>query len=328
MEARDGVIHIPDVMIAQVIENATDAVRLSGVALLISSVTITRPFTPRALRSLQQNFSHLFMETDVHVRGEVLVYVQRLVDRIKAAVGLLSRATEKAADKNRQQRADDGSQVGRITSGLLLQQHREFVRSFLRYVKTQLHPAAAYQRHITGLRSLIVLAKSGLDGRIPTRQLSKPAPAAQWPFSEQIFEPTLTRLLQDLLMDPFEDVRTLAASLLTMQANVVEVSSRTMYSKFLKKAEHIMLLSGRADHADGVSRVNAIVFEAAGRLNLASNESQVSRESQMESLIRRLEERVLVAKNNMAQAVGKFPMHGVLSSLRCVLSLEPKIYRD
>jgi hypothetical protein len=90
-----------------------------------------------------------------------------------------------------------------------------------------------------------------------------------------------------------------------------------MYPKFLKRAEYMMLKSGRADHADGVSRAHAIVFEAASHLTYSSDDSIPDRISQLESLIGRLENRILLAKDNLALAVGKYPLHGVLASLRC-----------
>jgi hypothetical protein len=318
MVVRDGVISIPDAMLAQVVENATDSVRLSGLALLISSSSVTRPFTPRALRCLHLNLTHLFMETDVHMRGEVLVCIQRLVDRIKAAMGLLRRVAGKIANGNVHQKSGSQHETTIALPGSVLEEHRKFLRSFLSFVKSQLHPAAAYQRHVTGLRSLIIVAKSGLDERVAQFRLSKQAQvkeAARWPFHEPIFEPALTRMLQDLLMDPFEDVRSFAASLLVMQADIAGASSGAIYSKFMERAECIMLSSGRADHADGVSRANAIVFEAADHL-ASSNDLKLSKESQMESLVSKLENGVLLAKNNIPLAVGKFPLHGVLASLR------------
>jgi hypothetical protein len=320
LRLQDGVLYIPETMLAQLLQDAEDSIRLSGLALMITSVSVTKPFTSFALRCVKRNLSHLFMETDVHVRGEMLVHIQRLVDRIKAASGPLSRSAEKMKKTQPQKPKLTQDKLVHNHFEQLLSEHHNFLRYLLKLAKAQLHPAAAYQRHIAGLRTLIILAKSGLDGRLPHDQLSKQAQAkeaARWPFAEPTFDSALTRMLQDLLMDPFEDVRNFASTLLVMQASIPEPGNGLAYSKFTKRAEVMMLASGRADHADGVSRGNAIAFEAAYVLEYG-NGGKISREDLVESLLNRLEQRLLLAKSNMSKAVAQSPLHGALASLRCV----------
>jgi hypothetical protein len=309
-------------MLARLLEDASDPIRLSGLSLMITSVSVTKPFTSFALRCFKRNLSHLFMETDVYVRGEILVYIQRIVDRIKAATGPLNRSAAKLKQGQALRPNLFRSRAGCNQYEKALSEHHEFLRSLLKLARAQLHPAAAYQRHIAGLRNLTILAKSGLDSRLPLDQLSKQAQAkeaAKWPFHESIFDPALTRILQDLLMDPFEDVRSFASALLIMQASILEPENGVAYSKFTKRAEIMMLASGRADHADGVSRGSAIVFEAADRLEY-SNGHRISREALVESLLGRLEQRIRLAQNSMSKAVAQYPLHGNLASLRFVHS--------
>ncbi|KIW02506.1 uncharacterized protein PV09_06306 [Verruconis gallopava] len=328
VQIHNDMVHIPETALAKILEHDSCNLRLSGLALVISSATVTRPFTGSTLRCLERNFSHLFMETDLYVRGEVLVYVQRLVDRIKAATAALTRIVSKRKSECDDRVLAATGQVHDDNPEIALMVHRQFLRSFIILAKAQLHPAAAYQRHISGLRTLIILAKSGLDGRLPQDRLSKQAQskeATKWAFHETIFDSLLSRLLQDLLMDPFEDVRSFASSLLAMQACIPQLAFGAMQSRLLRRAEQLMLSTGRADHADGVSRANALIFEAATHADCTSDELVGSKEAHMAGLLERLEERITLAQNDLKLAVGKFPLHGVLASIRLVLD-NSKLY--
>ena len=304
----DGILHIPEIMLVRILESAEDTIRLAGLALLISSTSVTRPFSPFVLHRLLRSLPNLLMETDVYVRGEVLVHFSRLIDRIKAASGPLDRNMSKTP----------GSETSVLTMEIL-SAHRQFMQSVIILAKAQLHPTAAYQRHIAGLRTLIILAKSGLDRRLPFDQLSKQAQAkeaAKWPFEERIFDTHLTRLLQDLLMDPFEDVRGFASTLLIMQASIPGLSIEIAHASFVKRAEALMLASGRADHADGVSRAYAIIFQADSHLKNNSEPVKGGKVAMVDSLLTRVEQRILLARDNMSLAVRQYPLHGALASLR------------
>jgi hypothetical protein len=254
------------------------------------------------------------METDLYVRGEVLVCIQHLVDRIKAATGPLHRLIEK-------------SRAGHLTSGSLPEDdiltifdaHKMFIQSLISLAQAQLHPCSAYQRHISGLKCLHILAKSGLDKTLPIEHLSKQAAAKeapQWPFTSTLFTENLSRMLMDLLMDPFEDVRSSAASLLIMQCSISSFQSGDGWTGLLKRAESTILASGRADHADGVSRANAIIFAASDHLVYGPCSTTIQKHDLLLSLTSRLESRIKLAEQDLTLAVTSYPLHGVLSSIR------------
>src|SRR4051794_6746122 len=78
----DGTIWIPDRTIGQLLARDESAVRLAGLSMLISSQSVTRPFTRGTLIALKRSFSPLFADTDAAFRGELLGLVARLVDRL------------------------------------------------------------------------------------------------------------------------------------------------------------------------------------------------------------------------------------------------------
>jgi hypothetical protein len=119
-------------------------------------------------------------------------------------------------------------------------------------------------------------------------------------------------------MDPFEDVRSLASVLLVMQSCIPELGGGSRYTKFIDRAEVMTLKSGRGDHADGVSRANAIVYETVEISGNVIVSMGVSKMGIIESLISSIEARVHLAQDNMTVAVQQFPLHGALASLRYV----------
>ncbi|KAI9804076.1 MAG: hypothetical protein M1825_001477 [Sarcosagium campestre] len=117
------------------------------------------------------------------------------------------------------------------------------------------------------MKALIVLLQSGLDGSVPQERLSKSAlEAVKWPVSIPIFSPALVRDILDLLMDPFEEIRSASAKILHMlpfsQGTVVFNPSEPAVqdNRFQIRASRMSFLTARADHSDGVARGRELEF--------------------------------------------------------------------
>ena len=68
---------------------------------------------------------------------------------------------------------------------------------------------ASYQHHISAVKILLIMARSGLDNTVPRVYHSKAATVGEalWPFQLSLMTPGLRHLVLDLLLDPFDDVR-------------------------------------------------------------------------------------------------------------------------
>jgi hypothetical protein len=347
IQIQDKTVYIPDTAFSRLIQSNDGTVRLAGLSLVVSSHSITRPFTKGGLRCLKSSFSPLFFETDANIRGEVLVLVQRMLDRLKAATATLEKtlARNKGQPEKSRGEREVRKPVSYIDQASVIFYHREFLAWFIRFLRAQTHPAAAYQRHITALKALVLVATSGLDGDIDRTHLSKQGLGEnKWSFHTTIFSSWLRRSLYELVMNPFDDVRNFAALLLkmapgtacenTLRPNVPQNSAAASSSKygeadtyifrFLQRAEERMLRSGRADHADGVSRTYALLFETT-HMNppdqTLENGSPVWWYTKLGivcHLVEQLEVTIHTANTNLSLAVSKFPMHGILASLRLV----------
>ncbi|KAI7318345.1 hypothetical protein KC315_g10090 [Hortaea werneckii] len=245
----DGIVFLPIKWIGSLLVQNSRSARLTGLSLLTTSPTPTKPFTPEILRLIRRSLSHLFADTDANFRGEVSGILQRLIDRMRAVSAALARQCQK----------DSSAQIG-------LRTHEEFLRWLIMDMRVQ-------------------------------------------------------RLLLELCCDPFDDVRQMAANVLGMYTTTFDIEDWNRIRQALSQAEEAMLVTGRADRADGVAHLYTLLCSEGG--------SDV-----LSKLVDELERMLSIAKSDLAQAVDRYPVHGLLTSIRYILSRrlvissEPKLPLD
>ncbi|KAI6822745.1 hypothetical protein KC327_g9365 [Hortaea werneckii] len=301
----DGTVFLPIKWIGSLLTQNSRSARLTGLSLLITSPTPTKPFTPEILRLIRRSLSHLFADTDANFRGEISGILQRLIDRLRAVSAALARQCQK----------DSSAQVG-------LRANEEFLRWLVKFTTWELRPTASYQRHVSALKCLSTISRSGVDSSVPLSHLSKSAVGdTRWAFNIQIMDVRVQRLLLELCCDPFDDVRQMAANVIGMYTTTFDIEDWNRIRQALSQAEEAMLVTGRADRADGVAHLYTLLCSEGG--------SDV-----LSKLVDELERMLSIAKRDLAQAVDRYPVHGLLTSIRYILSRrlvissEPKLPLD
>jgi len=195
----------------------------------------------------------------------------------------------------------------------------------------ELRPTASYQRHICALKCLGMLLRSGLDSSVSDTYWSKSAlDHNPWPFSHNVVGHDTRQLLLDLLLDPFDDVRSTTAFILTMTErksknvsdSVAVASQETPHGEqdilltVLDAAERLSYNSGRADHGDGVAHLYTVLFDRAANDATRPQYWWETRLSVVQHLIEKLEKVLAILESNTAEAVSSHPLHGLLSSIR------------
>ncbi len=307
-------IALPNTVLDQLLINSHAATRCSALSILVTSTSNTKPFTADVLSILKQRLPYLHAETDAHFRNEILSTEQHLIDRLRGASSYLHResARQETLANRKKQLADGESSIPLIpaeaplSSQTSLDQHMDFVDWYCGFLMSELRPAVPYQRHISSLNALGVLLRSGLDDHVITGNLPMPTQAeAKWFVHVQVVNACFVRILLDLLLDPFDDVRSLAATLLKMIPATYTYLWEPM-DRFLSRAQSMYQRSGRADHADGVARG----FEIMYSLHKADGLVVV------EKLVLGIEEKLAVASRSLTSAVSCAPIHGELAGLR------------
>jgi hypothetical protein len=332
-------IHISSSASEVLLTDSRPAFRLAGLSLLISSPSTTRPFSANCLRSLRTHMFHLFSEPDAHIRGEILSALQRLIDRLRSITFTFAKFL---GELSRRHPLPDVaihpySNPKTVAVRIEYQRHRRFVDWLIRFLVGGMRPGAPYQRHFISLRVYSMLTKSGIDPSVDQPHLAKQAlREVRWPLCRALFPASTRRLLLDLLMDPFDDIRSLAAQLLEIcprrksQPLAISfgveletaISLADELQTFLTRARIIMLSGRRADHADGVSRSHALLFSESVRVIISEHrESPSCAELDFQivvNLVHEIQETINVARHNLSLAISKSPMHCTLASLRYV----------
>ncbi|KAF7567911.1 DUF2428 multi-domain protein [Pyrenophora tritici-repentis] len=337
IEVSDGALYLPDDIAGTWMSNPEPEVRLAGMFLSVYSTSVTRAISGGVLQALKRNLVHLHTDTDANFRREVHGYTQKLFDRLRASTATLAKSKTKTSAPGqvrlpfpRMGSSSKPTVIGRSQEDPLCES-LAFLVWYIRFLEWELRPTASYQSRITALRSLTIVLRSGVDAGVPFASLSKSAQGQlNWAHGMQIGRPKLVRSLLDLISDPFDDIRDEAVSVLQLCLVALPKDDRgsvmSTIPRFVSRAEHTMLQTGRADQADGVARAYGMIF------NLASNDAVEvangpfsSKLGLFEHLKKQLKDTLAVAHSDLSQAVDGRPVHGTFAALRYMVD-QPDFY--
>jgi hypothetical protein len=349
-------------IIGSFLTHASDTVRSLAFSVLVSSSSSIRPFSLRALALLRSHMGFLYADTDAKFRNEVLSNTKHMIDRIRGATAYLVREAENLRFLLGQKDA-----ANRITYqkdqeifeniGQHLERHKSFIEWYLEFLCGELIPTASYQRHVTSLKAITLFLRSGIALGSNTKSEPKISSdnATVWPYHLDFFTNRVLRLLLDLLMDPFEDVRSNASTVLKLaypgnfsygklelrdkglklkplRSTIVEVelqdtslaplpTSSSNDSKEKSRDLSLELLLDFIPRAQLLSKRTGRADYADGvarsyELLYSLMPSIDARLDLFEELVNELDLKVYTAEKNLAQAVLDAPVHGNLAALK------------
>ncbi|KAL6704178.1 hypothetical protein ACN47E_008435 [Coniothyrium glycines] len=330
IEVRNGAIYLPDHVPGTWMSHAEPGVRLAGMFLSVYSISVTRPLAGGVLTALRRNLVHLHTESDADFRREVLGYMQKLFDRLRASTA--TSAKRKLNAKQSIQRLRFPATISGYERNLVPRakntaddESLQFIVWFLNFLEWELRATASYQRRIVALRALTVVLRSGLDDGTPKSYLSKSAQGdLNWAHGLRITNSRLLRILFDLILDPFDDVRDAAVSVihlcLVSLSQTEADNAMATFPRFLARAEETMLRTGRADHADGVARAYGLIFAIVSDNTTQLKATRCSSKLEVFRYLKQtLSDTLSVAHNNLAEAVDGRPVHGIFAALRYII---------
>lgn len=268
---------------------------------------------------LMQTLPFIHAETDARTRGQLLGHMRKLMVRIRGGSNV-----KNPADSND------------MTNGKTVDTE-QFMGWYVRYLEAELYPCASYQTHILALRVLKIIIESGIDNRIDSQNIANLGLDQKvWPFQIGIFQPSLLRVLGDLLLDPYDEVRATSLSLihlfprkyLVSQPNVSQQQATALHTPIiqflnaLSRVEDMAGRTGRADYADALARFYSLLFDLAehGKSPESSAGGNQSKYNVVDSLLRKLENVTLSSSVPIHIALRNTPVHGYLASLTFVAS--------
>ncbi|KAK6512332.1 hypothetical protein TWF481_001220 [Arthrobotrys musiformis] len=250
--------------------------------LMIISSSAALPLTIEYFFIFSDHFDHLFSESDPQVRNEIYAAFRVLLDRLVAS--------SYALDKKLRSLEGRLSEIGtsteitdQITSiNSRLPRQKAFTKWFLNeFLPAQLQPNASYQRVILALKVYSYwLPQIERDWRtsLPGSDLAADIKKSKrkqnerehivLPFDPEIQYPSLLRLLVERIMDPYDDIRSLATGLI----KELPQSRDVPWAHVLQRAQKMIEDSGRPGQEDGFSRILEVLHD------LGLKDPNVSRE--------------------------------------------------
>ncbi|KAI0887401.1 putative death-receptor fusion protein-domain-containing protein [Annulohypoxylon maeteangense] len=304
--------------------------RSSAVSILIASSSTTKPYTTEALELLKKHLPSFYEDSDPKMRYDVLGHSRNMIKRIQCTIESLRREVERLSKKINKTGASKA--VPKVSSRIkesqlqkhqedaivelraTLQRHEDFVSWYVGFLKDELSPTTSYQRHITALKAMAYIIQStapqvnGADISSELRNL--------------LVDTTWFRSILDLIMDPFDDVRETAASLVMslslqnrdsgLQKQIGELGRTPIEElrSFCRKADELARRTARADHSDGAARSSELLYRWS-----TDTEKQISIPFEVLS---NLESKLSAAEKDLATAVLQAPVHGGFASLRYI----------
>jgi hypothetical protein len=313
------VLRIPDFLLGNLLLRTSDAVRIAGLAMLTTSTTTTQPLSVGTMTALQKGLPFLHADADAGFRSELFSLIRHLMERIKAATSALTK-TPSETKKNKAEEAVESPSMS-LESSELVTAHKSFVEWYVSFLKAELRPTASYQRHVSALRCISIIVRSGVDPQVAGSLHAKSTrAAAAWPFTLEVVDKGMSDLLINLLLNAFDDVRFTAAEILTLvnssSLQQTGAGEKPLMVQTLAGAESMLVLSGRADHADGVAHLYSILFSQCSDLTSDNEQWWTSKCGILEHLLRTVEQMIEVARMDIGKAVGSHPLHGLFISLR------------
>lgn len=301
------------------------SVRASAFSLLVSSQATTKPFSQVAFDLLRNHLPAFHADYDAKLRNEVLGLTKSLIRRVKNVITVSQRGlatfsardiqaiSDKAATKKKF--GPEAALKDEAEAKAILDSHQSFLSWYISFLKSELVPTASYQRHITALKAALLTLKIG-----------KHAGATGDFFDVEIAQVissdyTWIRLLLDLLMDPFDDVRESSSTLLSLfPQEIVNRPTKSPHHsatlleilrEFCTRAQTLADRTGRADHGDGAARSQGLL---CGWLHDQNRQIGL-----VATIIDGLERKISRAESDLGHAVVENPVHPDFAALRYVL---------
>ncbi|KAI2469215.1 putative death-receptor fusion protein-domain-containing protein [Annulohypoxylon bovei var. microspora] len=304
--------------------------RSSAVSILIASSSTTKPYTAEALELLKKHLPSFHEDSDPKMRYDVLGHSRNMIKRIQSTVESLRREVERTSKKinkiglskvspkvfteakdNQLQKHQEDTIVELCAT---LRRHEAFVSWYVGFLKDELSPTTSYQRHITALKAIVFIIQ-------PTIPQGSNADISS-ELRSLLVDTTWFRSVLDLIMDPFDDVRETAASLVmslwpeSRDSRLREQIGRLGRTpieelrSFCCKADELARRTARADHSDGAARSSELLCRWS-----TNTEEKISIPFEVLS---KLEAKLSAAENDLATAVLQAPVHGSFASLRYI----------
>ncbi|KAL1888739.1 hypothetical protein Sste5346_009365 [Sporothrix stenoceras] len=318
---KGGVIVFNESVLDGVLARESANVRSLALSLLVSSQSTTKPYSSTAFELLQRYLPTYHAESDAKFRYELLAHTRDMAIRLKSAIATMQRwGRGGEGGPNGQSKSALKKQaaikINDATIQKTLTEHEAFLTWYLTFLRAELAPTASYQRHFTSLKatSWLLRQRRDVSGGV--------SDALDMALVQRLFDDAAwVRCVLDLIMDPFDDVREVATSLLVLAPPELVAaekgSLRDVLAEFSQRADSRASQTARQDHADGAARCQGLMCSWAAD-DLEAQKAILSR------VLDVLEAKIERAEADLATAAVKGPVHGEFASIKYIWAVLAK----
>lgn len=337
-ENTDAIGQLPTHLLEVLLCHRSHEARASGLSILVASPSTTKPYASETLRLLRKHLPSFHEDVDPKVRYDLLGHTRHMTRRLRNSLSTLERESARTGKVKAKTIASESARLNTTNEQMnptenqhiaeeveldspteALRNYHNFIEWYLNFLKAEIAPTVSYQRRITSLKAMKHFLTSQLI--IGGERGVTPPPVSL------LVDDTWFRSVLDLVMDPYDDVRETAASLIAelqlrhtttgppMQIKNMPSPPLEEIRAFCQRATGLALKTARADHCDGAARSQELLFRW-----ISSYEKEVS---VLKAIIVSLDEKLAAAERDLAAAVLQAPVHGDFASLRLVQSCRP-----
>lgn len=262
----------------------------------------SKPISTIALKAILESLPSLHAESDSRFRQDIASLIKRLMLRLRGP----------SAQRDFMEKEGKDAYL--------------FMKNYVDFLNNELIPTASYQRHISALTSISLVLNTGVD---PNATHVSQDEQVLWRYKVHVLRPNLFRLLTDLLLDPFDEVRGSALHLIGLfpRALSIQVGNELVAGGFnvqerlitaLSRAEALASRTSRADHADTVARL----YHALYCMAEAGNDTQggglwfSTKVGVVNEILQGLEAKLFTGIGFSNTSIRDAPLHGHTSALR------------
>lgn len=301
---------VPFDYITRLLTHEESKFRISSFALLVGSAKGSQPIQKQVYDVLiDKNILQIFfMDCDsVELRNDFASLLRQFLIRIRDSMYSLSRDLEKIRKKNY-----DLSKQNELQE--LITYGYDFLTWFLNFLKRNLIPGSSYAQLSLSMKLLQILVDLNLDN-VPRSQAYDKLSAKTkikiisnkmvFPFSIEIFDRQLLRLIIDNITNNYEDIRDtsvnlllgcseniLSENILSAEQDIIEKALITLTELKGKKSEGgakvLQFLAQLYDHIDDVVRlkdlINTLVDKLDFGLSYEFNNEKLPREQRVHGI--------------------------------------------
>ncbi|CAK7903895.1 tRNA (cytidine(32)-2'-O)-methyltransferase non-catalytic subunit Trm732p [[Candida] anglica] len=289
--------------------------RIGSFSLLVGSPKSSQPI-PQYIYNTLINYNVIesfFMDHDeTDIRNDFYSILRHFLIRVKDSSYSLNRDMQKLIKGNR-------DEVKQQQLKAFIESNHRFMNWFVGLLQESITPGSTYPQVSLGLQLLDVLVSLGVDSSVDltgsslkhSKAMSKSINSKMnFPFSIDLFNPTMVRLLADNVTNNYEDIRDSSVNILLACPN--EKLTKLLSSPILSKSMVILFdLKGRK--SEGGARVFQFLAQAYDRVH---DESKIHR--LCDALMERIESASDSIIDENIQPENR--VQGVFTALRLVLS--------